>query len=189
RPATISWLKAADELIATDRRLEQVHSAGFTNAAVFPLRGIFAGQGSLINLAGVKPEMILEPALGQYITMSPSGNGFPAALFGTIAYVRQIYLDADHYKLLRDANRKPPYDRALEGVLDSKRFLPPANRDVEVERMLRFAADLKRPALLYGMHEGYRSVNRLKQANATVLVSLKWPEKARDADPEEDETL
>jgi hypothetical protein len=189
RPATTSWLKAADEVQPNDRRLEQVRGAGFTTAAVFPMRGIFAGQGSLINLAGRKPEMILDPALGQYITMSPSGNGFPMALFGTISYVRQLYLDAAHYKLLQGAKTKPAYDRALEGVLESKRVLLPANRDVEIERMLRLAAELKQPAVLYGMREGYRAVDRLKRAGATVLVSLKWPEKARDADPEEDETL
>jgi len=189
RPATTSWLKAADEFQPNDRRLEQVRGAGFTTAAAFPMRGIFAGQGSLINLAGRKPEMILEPALGQYITMSPSGNGFPMALFGTISYVRQIYLDAEHYKMLQAANRKPAYDRALEGVLASKRILLPANRDVEIERMLRFAAELKQPAILYGLREGYRAADRLKRADATVLVSLKWPEKPRDADPEQDETL
>ncbi len=45
---------------------------------------------------------------------------------GYIAYVRQIYLDAEHYKLVKDAYAKnpsgmqrPDYDRALEGVLDS----------------------------------------------------------------------
>ena len=42
---------------------------------------------------------------------------------GYIAYIRQIYLDADHYKLVKDAYAKNPvgmtaseYDRALEGV-------------------------------------------------------------------------
>jgi hypothetical protein len=133
--------------------------------------------------------MILDPALGQYITLSPSGNGFPMALFGAISYVRQLYLDAQHYKMLQAAQRKPSYDRALEGVLESKRMLLPANRDVEIERMLRFAAELKQPAVLYGLREGYRAADRLKKAQATVLVSLKWPEKQRDADPDEEETL
>src|SRR5262249_8485842 len=69
------------------------------------------------------------------------------------------------------------------------RILLPANRDVEIDRMLRFAAELKQPAVLYGMREGYRAADRLKKARATVLVSLKWPERVRDADPEEDETF
>jgi imidazolonepropionase-like amidohydrolase len=60
---------------------------------------------------------------------------------------------------------------------------------VEIDRMIHFAAELKQPAIYYGMREGFedRSVKYLKDANATVLVSLKWPEKARDQDPEADD--
>ena len=48
---------------------------------------------------------------------------------------------------------RPEYDRALEGVLESKRILLPANRLVEIDRMLRFAAELKQPVILYGVRE------------------------------------
>jgi imidazolonepropionase-like amidohydrolase len=196
RPATTSWLKAADEVLIADRRLDTARSAGFTNAVTFPMRGIFGGQGAVINLAGEKSrDLVLDPSAGQYITMSPSGNGFPAALFGTIAYIRQIYLDAGYYTMLKQAYAKdtsivprPDYDRALEGVLESKRILLPANRMVEVDRMIRFAAELKQPTILYGLREGYRSIDLLKKADLPVLVSLKWPAKENDVDPEEKET-
>ena len=69
---------------------------------------------------------------------------------GTIAYIRQIYLDADHYQMVKDDYAKnprgiarPEYDRALEGVLESPRILLPANRRIEIDRMLRFAGELK----------------------------------------------
>jgi imidazolonepropionase-like amidohydrolase len=202
RPSTTSWIKAADEIQAGDKRIETARSAGFTTAAVWPTRGFFAGQGSLIDLlSGEKADqMVLVPSLGQYISLTRAagggggmGGGFPSALMGMIAYVRQIYLDADHYQLVKDAYAKnprgmqrPEYDRALEGVLESKRILLPANRWVEIDRMIHLAADLKQPAIYYGIREGFedRSVKYLKDANATVLVSLKWPEKARDQDPE-----
>jgi len=201
RPSTTSWIKAADEIQAGDKRIETARNAGFTTAAVWPTRGFFAGQGSLIDLlSGEKAgEMVLVPSLGQYISVTRAGGGggmgggFPSALMGAIAYIRQIYLDADHYQLVKDAYAKnprgmqrPEYDRALEGVLESKRILLPANRWVEVDRMIHFAAELKQPAIYYGLREGFedRSVKYLKDANATVLVSLKWPEKARDQDPE-----
>ena len=117
---------------------------------------------------------------------------------GTIAYVRQVYLDAAHYQLVKDAYAKdsrgmqrPEYDRALEGVIASKRILLPANRLVELDRMLRFAAELKQPVVIYGGHEAYRpdAAELLKKYGAPLLVSLRWPEKPRDADPDADETL
>jgi imidazolonepropionase-like amidohydrolase len=202
RPSTTSWIKAADEIQATDKRIESARSAGFTTAAVWPTRGFFAGQGSLVDLlTGEKAgEMVLVPSLGQYISLTRAGGGgggmgggFPSALMGMISYIRQIYLDAGHYQLVKDAYAKnprgmqrPEYDRALEGVLESKRILLPANRWVEIDRMIHFAAELKQPAIYYGIREGFedRSVKYLKDANATVLISMKWPEKARDQDPE-----
>lgn len=201
RPSTTSWIKAADEVQPSDKRVESARGAGFTTAAVWPTRGFFAGQGSLIDLLSDQKvsEMVLVPSLGQYISLTRAGGGggmgggFPSSLMGAIAYIRQIYLDADHYRTVKDAYAKnprgmqrPEYDRALEGVIESKRILLPANRWVEIDRMIHFAAELKQPAIYYGIREGFedRSVDYLKKANATVLVSLRWPEKARDQDPE-----
>jgi imidazolonepropionase-like amidohydrolase len=201
RPSTTSWIVAADEIQPTDWRIETVRSAGITTAAAFPTRGIFAGQGSLIDLvsAGKAGEMVLVPSLGQYISLSRGGGGgmgggFPSALMGVIAYIRQLYLDAAHYQLVKDAYAKDPrgmqrpdYDRALEGVLESKRILLPAGRLVEIDRMLRFGAELKQPMILYGARESYRpeAAALLKKSGIPVLVSIRWPEKPRDTDPEE----
>jgi hypothetical protein len=204
RPQTTSWLKAADEISPTDRRIEGARAAGFTTAVVFPTRGIFAGQGSVIDLLSAdRPgEMVVLPSVGQYISVSGGGRGmgggFPNSLMGIIAYIRQVYLDAGHYSLVKEAYARDPrsmarpaYDRALEGVLESKRILLPANRVVEIDRMLRFAAELKQPAILYGGREAYRpeAVALLQKAGAPVLVSLHWPEPQRDPDPELVESL
>ena len=87
--------------------------------------------------------------------------------------------------------QRPDYDRALEGVLDSPRILLPANRLVEIDRMLRLAADLKQPTILYGGRETFRpeAAELLKKSNTPILLSMKWPEKSRDADPEETDSM
>src|SRR5205807_6213738 len=164
-----------------------------------PTRGIFAGQGAVIDLAGEKPgQMIVAEPVGQYVTLASSGfgGGYPGSLMATIAYIRQIYLDADYYRRAKQSYAshargvpRPEYDRALEGVLNSPRVLLPASRRVDVDRMIRFATELKQKPLLYGMPEGYRSADLLEKANATALISLRWPEKAQDTDPEEVDSL
>jgi hypothetical protein len=206
RPQTTSWLKAADEIQPGDRRIVTARAAGFTTAVAFPTRGIFAGQGAIFDLltGETAGEMVVAPAVGQYIALATGGRGggggggFPSSLMGTIAYIRQVYLDAGHYTLVKDAYardprgmERPAYDRALEGVLESKRILLPANRLVEIDRMLRFAAELKQPVILYGMQEGFRpeAVELLKKAGVPALVSLKWPEAPREPDPELVESL
>ena len=200
RPYTTSWIRAADLVRPTDRRIESARAEGFTTAVTFPPRGIFAGQGAIVDLAGEKSaDMVVIDNAGQYVTFITSpgfGGGFPNSLMGVISYVRQVYLDAEHYRLARQfynaharGTQRPEYDRALEGVLDSPRVLLPATRRIDVDRLLRFADEMQLKALLYGLPEGYRSADLLKKANAAALVSLRWPDKARDSDPDEIDTL
>jgi hypothetical protein len=197
---TTSWLRAADLIAPTDRRLNSARAEGFTTAITFPTRGIFAGQGAIVDLGGdTAGQMVVVDNAGQYVTLSTTGGfggGFPNSIMGSIAYVRQVFLDAEHY---RSANQfyashargtpRPDYDRALEGVLSSPRILLPATRRIDVDRMLRFAGELHLQAVLYGLPQGYRSADLLKKADASVLVNLRWPERSRDADPEEPDDL
>jgi hypothetical protein len=187
RPQTYSFERAADLLNPEDHRLEAARAAGFTAAAIFPDRGIFEGLGAMIGLAnGRARDMVIAEPIGQQVAFrvsrGPASNGFPASLMGNIAYVRQLYLDLDHYKQAKQSLR-PEYDHALEGLADSPRVLLPADEAQQIDRMLNFAPELKTPVLLYGLHEAYRRINTLKQTHVPLLVSLKWPEKPRDADP------
>ena len=200
RPFTTSWLKAADLVKPSDRRLEGARGEGYTTAVTFPNHGIFAGQGAVVNLAGATTgEMVVAEGAGQYVTFATTpgfGGGFPNSLMGVMAYIRQVYLDADHYRQALQfytahtrGTQRPEHDRALEGVMESSRVLFPATRRVDVDRLIRFANELHLEALLYGLPEGYRSADLLKNSAATALVSLKWPEKAKDSDPEEPDSM
>lgn len=198
RPATTSWLHAADLIQSSDRRLEEARSAGFTTSATFPVNGIIAGHGAVINLAGETPgAMVVAPSAGLYMTMNPAGGAsYPGSLMGVIAYIRQVFLDADHYQMIKAdyekspaGKRRPGYDRALEGVIHAPRILLPAVNATQIERMLRFAAERKIRAVLYGGHEAYRTVEALKQSGAPVLLNASWPERDREADPDAEETL
>ncbi len=135
--------------------------------------------------------MVVEQRVGQYITLARNGfSGFPVSLMGSIAYVRQVFLDLDHYQQAKDLYAKQPkglerpaYDRALEGLLDSPRILLPAVSGVEISRMIRFSKELKRPTILYGGLEAYQLAEVLAQENTPILVTLKWPEPVKDQDP------
>jgi imidazolonepropionase-like amidohydrolase len=197
RPLTTPWVKAADLVKPSDRRLITARSAGFTGAVVFPASGIFAGQGAVINLAGERAgNMIVEPSAGLYTTLSTNrGGGFPNSLMGVIAYIRQTYIDAAHYKMAAGLYAKnpslprPAYDRALEGIVDAPRALFPAVRAYEIDRMLRLTAELKTKTVLYGLHEGFRRGEELAKSGAAAILNVKWPEAPRDQDPEDHDDL
>ena len=194
-PQTYSAERAADMVAPTDNRLEIARAAGFTSAATYPTRGIFMGQGALINLAGERArDMVLAQPIGQEVAFRVGNGGmgraFPGSLMGNISYVRQLYLDLDQYKQAKElyaahpnGTQRPEYDHDLEGLAESPRLLLPAEESQQIDRMISFGQELKVPFILYGLHEAYREIDLLRSANVPALVSLKWPEKPRDADP------
>ncbi len=198
RPFTTTWVRAADLLNPADKRIEETRSAGFTSVVTFPATGIFAGEGAFLNLSGEKQgRMVVVSPAGQYVTLATHGFGtYPGSLMGVIAYIRQVSFDADHYKLALAAyvshpvgQKRPNYDRAVEGLLESPRLLLPAEDAKQIDRMLRFAAELKRPAVLYGGHQAYQIADRVAKSGFPLLVNLKWPEKSKDADPDQEESF
>jgi imidazolonepropionase-like amidohydrolase len=196
RPQTFSYERAADLVTPSDSRLEIARAAGFTSAATYPTRGIFQGLGAMIDLAGERGrDMVIAQPIGQQISFRVGGfgrTGFPGSLMGNISYVRQLFLDLDQYQQAKQiyasnptGSKRPEYDHALEGLAESPRLLLPGDEVQQIERMLNFAPELKKPFLLYGLHEAYERIDLLKQAQAPLLVSLKWPEKPKDGDPSE----
>lgn len=195
RPQTYSFDRAADLVSPSDTRLEAARAAGFTSAATFPNKGIVEGLGAMIDLAGERGrDMVVAQPIGQQIVFRVGGfasrTGYPASLMGNIAYVRQLYLDLDHS---REANKlyaahptglpRPEYDHSLEGLAASQRLLLPADESQQITRALALGAEWKTPFLLYGLHEGFKCLDELKEANVPLLISLKWPEKPKDANP------
>ncbi|MGC8881839.1 MAG: amidohydrolase family protein [Bryobacteraceae bacterium] len=197
RPGTFSWVKAADQVQPSDSRLAQARNAGFTTAVTFPRQGIVAGHGAIINLGGkTAGEMVVLPEAALYLALRPSGyTGFPSTPMGIMAYFRQLWLDADHYRqalALYAADPvnipRPAYDRALEGLMGVKRVLLPAPDPIQMERMLKLASDLKTPAVLYGVVRGYEMAERLKATGTPVILNVRWPAREPGADPEQEES-
>ncbi|HWP36637.1 MAG TPA: amidohydrolase family protein, partial [Gemmatimonadales bacterium] len=203
RPATYTWLNAADTLIANDERVARWRDAGFTSAVVVPERGFFPGAAAFVNLAGERRnDMVLRTPVAMRVNLEggPGHRGYPNSLMGSIAYIKQVFLDAAQYDLAWTIYQaapagleRPQYDRALEPVreaLKSKRpVLFPGNRAKEVFRALAMAQETGATPVVYGLQEGYRVARALAGKNVAVLVNVDWPVRDRDADPEADVPL
>jgi imidazolonepropionase-like amidohydrolase len=203
RPGTTPWRVAADELKTDDKRIESWRNAGFTTTLTVPDGGVFPGQASVIDLAGDRPgDFAVRPRATVPVSFKPVGGffGFPDSLMGTIAYVRQVLDDTSWYaqaEPIYQANptktERIPYDhtefilsRALQ---NNEVVLLPANNSIQIIRALRLADEWKIRAVLYGGQQGYEVAAALAASNIPVLVSLKWPERAKDGDPEAEQTL
>lgn len=202
RPATTPWKSAADELTSKDKRIESWRKGGFTTALSVPSEGIFAGQGAVIDLSGDGEGMVVETPAAFRVNLTPVGGfrSFPGSLMGVIAYVRQVFLDADHYTRAMAAyeaapvgRERPKYDRTLapvhRAVAEGWPVLLPGNRAREIRRAVRLGRELGVRTVVAGVQQGWELAGELASAGVPVLVNLKWPTRTRDADPEADESL
>ncbi len=203
RPGTYSYKAAADELTLSDDRVVKWRNAGFTSAVAVSDQGIFSGQASFINLAGERErEMVVRTPVGLRVNLAPAGSGrsFPGSIMGVLAYVKQAFADAAHYReswaAYEAAPRgkpRPTYDRTLEPLARAQSagwpVLLPAHEAHEIDRVLKLAGELGVKPVLYGIHEGYAAAEMLSAGRIPVLVSLKWPDRDKDADPDAEEPL
>jgi hypothetical protein len=203
RPGTAPWRVAADELKIDDKRIETWRSAGFTTALTMPDGGIFPGQATVIDLAGERAgDYVVRVMATVPISLKPTDGWFmfPDSLMGTIGYVRQVFDDARWYAVAEPiyddhptTRERLPYDRTevtLHHALERKEiFLLPGNNSVQILRALRLADEWKIRVVLYGGQQGYAVTDALAASKIPVLVSLKWPERPKDADPQGEQTL
>jgi hypothetical protein len=203
RPATKTWSLAADQFDPSNDRVKAWREAGFTTAVVTPMDGIFPGQAAVMNLAGDRAsEMTVHPQVALVINIGYSGGyrGFPGSLMGYITYVRQLFHDAEQYRAAWDVYRgdpsgieRPAYDRTLAPLVEAKSeqraVLYPGDLAKEIHRALDLSKELDFPVIVYGAHEGYEVADVLAERKAAAVINLEWPEKERNADPEEEEPL
>jgi imidazolonepropionase-like amidohydrolase len=203
RPATTPWRVAADELKTDDKRIESWRNAGFTTALTVPEGGIFPGQATVIDLGGERAgDYVVNPRASVPVSFKPVGGffGFPDSLMGTIAYVRQVLDDTAWYaqaEPIYQANptktERVPYERTeyvLNRALQANEIvLLPANNTIQILRAIRLTGEWKIRAVLYGGQQGYEVAAALASSKIPVLVNLKWPERAKDGDPEAEQNL
>jgi imidazolonepropionase-like amidohydrolase len=199
RPGSTPWRTAADEASLSDKRVETWRSAGFTTVISAPKGGMFPGQASLLDLAGERNgDMVVKTPVAVPVSLQPAGGfgSFPGSLMGSIAYVRQVWLDTDWSRKAQAIYEKNPrgvarprFDRTEEALAealeDHALVLIPANNATQIRRALELADRWRVNGVLYGGQMSYEVANEIAAKKLPVLVDLKWPEADKDADPDE----
>lgn len=201
RPMTNSWVHAADMLDAGADEIGTWREAGFTTALVAPGEGIVTGQAAVVDLAGTEREMVVKSPAALRLTLQGGGfRSYPGSLMGVISYIEQLYLDAGHraaYETRYEQNPRgeprPMYDRALDPIRNAIDggwpTILPASEVKEIRRMIGLSEKSGARAVLAGGHDAYEIAPEIAAAGVPVLVSLDWPEKNRNADPDDEESL
>lgn len=196
-----------DQLQVTADTFDQQRAAGITTALTAPRSGIFQGQSALINLGDVAGEkLILKAPVSLNIGFGGGGRGggggggYPGSLMGVFAFLRQSLLDAQHYREEWARYNKNPRGMARPQVNKSSAALQPViNGEMpvifnvssvrEIQRAVGLAEEFNLKYMLSGASQSYQIADYLKSKNATVLLSLSFPQKPAGLDDPESEPL
>jgi imidazolonepropionase-like amidohydrolase len=210
-------LRAADLVDPTAAALGRAARAGITAMLATPSGDAIRGQSALITTALPEDEpqigavadprkglMVLRTPVALHVTFSnnPAGGAaYPNSLMGVIAFVRQAFLDAQHFaaaqKLLDGASATvaqrthyQPAFEAMQPALNGR--LPVAFEGEEIRDILR-ALDMAKafkldPIITNGREAGEVSAD-LKAVNARVILSLNYPTRPQNLAPDADEPL
>jgi imidazolonepropionase-like amidohydrolase len=179
--------EAADMFAPTEDQLKSLRAGGVTTVGLVFQGGLFPGRVGA-GLTGAQPEsrLALRTAVGQEVAFGTKRGGYPATGIGSVAFIRQAYLDAQ-YELRLDKAMKAGVPGARPSNDPFRRALMPAaanemaswfvaSTEREMARVAAIAKEmgLKTPVVV-GAQEGWRAIPALKQSGATAVVSLNWP--------------
>lgn len=203
RQGITPYRQAADLLNPAGKEMESLRAAGVTTVLVVPGGGIFTGQCSLVDLnGGGAGSMILKTPVAFSIDLASRreyGGDYPSSPMGVFALVKQTLLDARRYSTVwsiysaTPGARRPEYNRALESLqpLVGQRLpaIIPADSPTEIQRVLDLASTFRLNLIISGGAESGDIAPVLRERNVPVLLSVKYPEPEKDADPDAREEL
>lgn len=198
-PQVRAWFSTTDNLQDDEDRRKALRSQGFGTALVVPKQGIFRGSASVVNLgdAGVR-DRVLRPDVAQSIGFDRSfelGGRYPNSAMGTIALMKQTFMDADWYMRAWDAYEAggrsflpPETSGALEALERAVQGQQPVifetSGEEEYLRGQALAEEFGLSAWYRGSGQEYRILDVLGQSDAPLFVPLDFPDAPDVDDPE-----
>jgi imidazolonepropionase-like amidohydrolase len=176
---------SAEHLEITDETLDTRRITGVTTVVTAPSYGIFNGQSVVLNLtADAGARVIKAPAAFQLAFRPRATWTYPDSLMGVIAFLRQTFLDAQHYASARavyDRNptglRRPEANASLAALGGALRREVPvvfiADSAEMIGRAQALAREFNLRPIISGARQGYRMGTELR--DVPTLVSVRWP--------------
>ena len=178
--------------------MQRLAAAGITTVLAVPSSGLFRGQSALVNVVAPPDQddvsrvagyrrgtVVIAAPVAEHVTFAVGRNGgpgYPAALLGDIAFVRQAFYDARWQKDARvwaDKHKdrpRPEFEPALDSLAPALERKMPVSFDAgelrEILRALAMAKEFNLEPIITGGIEADAAAADLKAANARVILTL-----------------
>lgn len=165
---------------------------GFTTVHVMPSGELLNGTTTVVSLVDPNKTAVRDSILVSDFAAAggwrASGSGYPSSLMGSVAHLRQSFLDGQHYqvswKIYQDVKKglqRPPLDPAMDSVgelLKQKTpIILPASRIDEIYRARNLADEFGLQLILDGVQHGYELTDELKSIDVPIMLRINFPKK------------
>ena len=168
------------------KEAEKFQKAGFGVVNTHVPDGIIRGTGMLVALTPevTEGDRILDERSSQYLSFDKSvqsRQSYPTSTMGTMALIRQAYLDARWYA---DGNSKNK-DLALEALNKNKDLVQIFTTDnlLNEFRADKVGDEFGIQYVIVGSGNEYQRLDKIKASNATYIIPLKYPDAFDVEDP------
>lgn len=171
--------------------------AGFGALASSPHGQLLSGASTLATTRDAATrDALLVPTLFDVLGFDSSGPGYPTTLMGSLAQLRQFFLDAQRHDVIlrrRATGRvgpRAPFDPDLEAVRAAlareRRVLCEADSANDIERMIALGTEFGFSVAIGGGREAWRRAAVLKREGIPVFLTLEWGDEPDDPNKKDD---
>ena len=177
-------------LFAVDaKKADDLRKAGFGSVNSISRDGIARGTSAAVTLNDARENevMLNDQSMANYsFNRGTSTNDYPSSLMGSIALLRQTYLDASWYK-----NQKEEYNISLE-QFNKQQTLPQlfeADGWANILRADKVAKEFGKQYVIKSNGDEYQRIDAVKATGATLIIPISFPKAFDVEDPTEARNL
>ncbi len=170
------------------KQAKAFHEIGFTTVQSAKLDGIFRGRSFVALLGeGLSNEMVLRAYSHHFLSFNKgsSKQWNPSSLMGSIALIRQTFLDADWYSKAQAAIKKnhnqkmPEFNReckvVAELIRNNETFVFETSSRLSLLRADRIAAEFGRSFVYIGSGKEYERIDDIAATGAKIILPINYP--------------
>ena len=180
-------IDASKLFVVDDAKAKPLRDAGFGTVLTHQKDGIARGTGVLVTLASSKENLVIlkERASAHYsLSKGSSGQSYPSSMMGSIALLRQTYLDAQWYKVNQEHEG---VNLSLQAWLNNQNLpqIFEANDKWNDLRADRIGDEFGVQYILKAGGNEYQRINEIAATKATFILPLNFPLAMDVEDPNE----
>lgn len=177
--------EAGKRFAVDDKKAEELRKLGFGVVLTHEQDGIMRGTSALVTLGNEKANMVmLNEKVASHLSFKKgsSTQNYPGSLMGSIALIRQTYLDADW---IYNNNEVDELNISLNTVIDNWKLpqIFEANDKLNILRADKVGDEFNTQYIFKGSGNEYQRIKEIKATGGKLILPVNFPKAYDVSDP------